>query len=252
MLILVSNDDGIDAPGLAALAHHLGALGEVIVVAPETEQSARGHSITMREPLRIHRRRSGWFAVTGTPVDCVYLGLHHLTDRKPDLVVSGINRGTNLGDDVHYSGTVAAAREAAMNGLPAVAVSIDARPGRRDRDRHWDSAGLLAVHVSRMLLTNGLPEGTVLNLNVPDVPAAQLTQLHVTRLGRRRYNPMVRVQTDPRGREYYWIGGDAAGFCDEPGTDGHWFTRGHPTVSPVSIESTASSLVETIAQWRSA
>lgn len=250
MLILLTNDDGIEAPGLAALANQLTQLGQVLVVAPETEQSARGHAITMHEPLRVHGRGPGRFGVTGTPVDCVYIGLHHLCERPPDLVVSGINRGTNLGDDVHYSGTVAAAREASLRGVPALAVSMDTPTGRRDRDRHWDSAARLAVHVARMTLSNPVPPQCVLNLNVPDVPGDQLTQLHITRLGRREYAPRVQVKRDPRGREYYWIGGDHAGFCEAEGTDGYWFSRGHPTLTPIGTDATAPGMVEAISQWK--
>ncbi len=250
MHILVTNDDGFEAPGLIALANHLDRLGQVVRVAPATEQSARSHALTMNEPLRVHGQGPGRFAVNGTPADCVYIGLHHLCDRRPDVVVSGINRGTNLGGDVHYSGTVAAAREAALAGVPALAVSLDTPSGRRDRDRNWDSAALLAVHVVQMMLANKLPAGALLNLNVPDVPADQLSRLHVTRLGRREYAPRVQVNRDPRGREYYWIGGDHVGFCDEEGTDGYWFSRGHPTLSPLSTDSTALDLVDAVGRWK--
>lgn len=250
MLILVSNDDGIDAPGLAALADQFSQLGEVVVVAPETEQSAKGHSMTLHDPVRVHGRGAGWFGVTGTPADCVYLALHHLFERTPDLVVSGINRGGNLGHDVHYSGTVAAAREAAFRGIPSLAVSLDTSAPKRDRERNWDSAARLAVHVARMRLANTMPGGCFLNLNVPDVPGDQLTQLHVTKLGRRYYDAKVRVQTDPRGREYYWLGGAARDFCDTEGTDGYWHKRGHPTLTPLTVESTALDLVAAIGQWK--
>ncbi len=250
MLILVSNDDGIDAPGLAALADQFSELGEVVVVAPETEQSCKSHSMTLHDPLRVHGRGAGWFGVTGTPADCVYLALHHLFERTPDLVVSGINRGANLGHDVHYSGTVAAAREAAFNGIPSLAVSLDTSQPRRDQERNWDSAARLALHVARMQLANTVPAACFLNLIVPDVPADKLTQLHVTKLGRRNYASKVRVQTDPRGREYYWIGGEPQNFCGTEGSDGFWHSRGHPTLTPLTIEATAHDLVAAIGQWK--
>lgn len=249
MLILLSNDDGVESPGLAALAEHLRDLGTVQVVAPAQEQSARSHAFTMHEPLRVDRRAPGWFAVSGTPADCVYVALHHLCAQRPAVLVSGINRGTNLGDDLHYSGTVAAAREATLAGIPALAVSMDARPGRLDRDRHWDTAAALARHVVRLMLDNPLPPRVFLNLNCPDEPGDRLSGLHVTRVGRREYAPRVSEQKDPRGRPYYWIGGEHRGFCDEPGSDGHSFSRGHPTLSPVAVDVNPPGMVDTVAAW---
>ncbi len=250
MLLLLTNDDGVDAPGLASLAEHLAPLGEVVVVAPETEQSARSHALTMHDPLRVHRRGAGWFGVTGTPADCVYLGVHHLAGRTPDFVVSGINRGTNLGEDIHYSGTVAAAREAVIQGVPGLAVSLDTAAPGRDGDRHWSTAALLARHVVAMMADHGPPARSVLNLNVPDVPHDRLTSLHVTRVGSRKYAKHVAVKQDPRGREYYWIGGEHESFCDEPDTDGYWHSRGHPTLSPLAIDPTRHDLIDVVGRWR--
>ena len=250
MLVLLTNDDGVDAPGLASLAEHLAPLGEVVVAAPSTEQSAKSHALTMHEPLRVHSRGPGWFSVSGTPADCVYIAVHHLCGRRPDVVVSGINRGTNLGGDVHYSGTVAGAREALIQGVPGLAVSLDTSGPGDDRSRHWETAAMLARQV--VLMMRGQPEadGAVLNLNVPDVAPDQLTRLHVTRVGTRRYAPAVAVKHDPRGRPYYWIGGDHESFCDAPGTDGYWHTRGHPTLSPLRLDPSAPELVEAIGKWK--
>jgi 5'-nucleotidase len=251
MLLLITNDDGIDSPGLAALADHLSALGEVIVVAPATEQSAKSHALTMHEPLRVHRREAGRFAVTGTPADCAYLGVHQLCGARPDFVISGINRGANLGDDIHYSGTVAGAREGVIQGVPGLAVSLDTPPGVADGDRHWETAAMLARHVISLMVDNEQPERLLLNLNVPNVAPSQLTRLHVTQVGRRTYAPTVAVKQDPRGRPYYWIGGDHESFCDRPGTDGYWHSRGHPTLSPLQLDPTAHGLVDAVGQWRS-
>ncbi|MEC7946822.1 MAG: 5'/3'-nucleotidase SurE [Myxococcota bacterium] len=250
MLVLLTNDDGVDAPGIASLAEHLAPLGEIIVAAPAAEQSAKSHALTMHTPLRVEGRGSGWFSVSGTPADCVYLGMHHLCDRRPDVVVSGINRGTNLGEDVYYSGTVAGAREAVMQGVPGLAVSLDTSAPGDDRSRNWETAAMLARQVVMMMLDHGDAERTVLNLNVPDVPPDRLTRLHVTRVGRRRYRPAVTVRQDPRGRGYYWIGGEHESFCDEPETDGHWHTRGHPTLSPLRIDPSATDMVDVISRWR--
>jgi 5'-nucleotidase len=250
VLVLLTNDDGVDAPGLSALAEHLAPLGEVIVAAPATEQSAKSHALTMHEPLRVHRRAPGWFSVSGTPADCIYIGVHHLCGRRPDVVVSGINRGTNLGEDIHYSGTVAGAREAVIQGVPGLAVSLDTSGPGDDRSRHWETAAMLARQVVQMMVDHDDAGRTVLNLNVPDVAPDKLTRLHVTRVGSRTYTPAVTVKQDPRGRAYYWIGGEHESFCDEPETDGYWHTRGHPTLSPLRIDPSAPELVDVIGRWR--
>jgi 5'-nucleotidase len=247
LLILLSNDDGIDAPGLAALERAFAPLGDVVVVAPAEEQSAKSHSLTMFEPLRVSRRGERRYAVTGTPADCAYIGVHHLCGRPPDLVVSGVNRGVNLGDDVHYSGTVAAAMEGALIGVPAVAVSLAAAPGKRDDARPWDLAAGLALRVARALLDDPLDGHAFLNLNVPDVP--ELQGLKVARQGKHWYHPLVEQKEDPRGRPYFWLGGDHRAYCDEPDTDGHWFARGYATLTPMRPDLTAHRLLERVGRW---
>lgn len=246
MRILISNDDGIDAPGIAALAAAMAPLGEVWVVAPATEQSAKSHALTMHHPLRVSPRGPRRFAVDGTPADAVYLGLHQLCPGPVDVVVSGINRGSNVADDTWYSGTVGAAREGAMCGVPAVAVSLAVDPATSDRERRWSVAGEVAVHVVAAVVARPPPERTVFNLNVPDLPLAELGPLRVCPLGARHYAPSVHVDVDPRGRRLYWVGGVSEGFDRQPGTDGHWVHRGHPTLTPLHIEGTDRRL---LAEW---
>ena len=245
MRILVSNDDGVDAPGIHALAQALASLGEVITVAPATEQSAQSHAISLHAPLRVEQRGPGRFAVSGTPADAVYLGVHHVCEERPGLVVSGINRGPNISDDVWYSGTVAAAREGAMCGVPALAVSLEKRPVG-DAERHWQTAAELATQVARRMLdavareprlATG-EERLLINLNVPDRPLDALGDWKVCPLADRHYVPQVHVNEDPRGRRYFWIGGVSKGFADQPGTDGWWFHRGHPTLTALRMQIT--------------
>ncbi len=238
-LILVSNDDGIDAPGILALARSMTSLGEVMVVAPDREQSARSHALTMHEPLRVQARDLGTgvaWAVSGTPADSVYIAVHHLCSRTPDLIVSGINRGPNLGDDTWYSGTVAAAREGAFTGAPAIAVSLGYRREVTDADRNWWSAASLAAELAVRVMRNPPKRRLVLNLNVPDRPLEELNPLVFTGLGSRHYEPLVQVNNDPRGRRYYWIGGESSGFENQPETDGWWFHRGSPTLSALGTD----------------
>lgn len=270
MLILLSNDDGVEAPGLAALADALAAPDvEIVVVAPREEQSAKSHSLTLYEPLRVEewtprgRVSTGarWYAARGTPADCVYLGVHQLAGRRPDVVLSGINYGSNLGDDVHYSGTVAAAMEAALMGIPALAVSL----GTGDRDKGdpiWETAGEIARRVMRAMLADPLPLHTFLNLNVPGVPLDKLLGLRVTPMGKRFYHPLVQTNRDPRGRAYYWIGGGhdrfegwtrstpEEGEADLPADlDGWWFERGYATLTPLHPDMTARACLERIERW---
>lgn len=234
-LILISNDDGIDAPGILALAAAAEALGEVWMVAPDREQSARSHALTMHEPLRASPRGPRAYAVSGTPADSVYIAVHHLLPRPPALMLSGINRGPNLGDDTWYSGTVGAARESSFGGVPSLAVSMEARPEVPDPERPWAQAAALAVEVAARMLQGEAP-GLLLNLNVPDPRGAPLPALKVAPLGARHYAPLVAVQRDPRGRSYYWIGGSSAGFEDQPGSDGYHFHRGHPTLTALRAD----------------
>lgn len=275
MLILLSNDDGVEAPGLCALVEALaGPDVQIVVSAPRHEQSAKSHALTLYEPLRVEewtpryppRVPEGsdvrWYAVAGTPADCVYVGVHRLTPRRPDVVISGVNYGTNLGDDVHYSGTVAAAMEGALIGLPAIAVSL----GTGDRDPGdpiYASAAEYARRVMLALLADPLPRHMFLNLNVPGRPLDAIAGLKVTPMGKRYYHPMVQMNRDPRGRAYYWIGGphdrfdgwerpsDSADAASPPedDLDGWWFERGYATLTPLHPDLTAFDTLERLQRW---
>jgi 5'-nucleotidase len=229
--ILVTNDDGCSSQGIAALMDALSDIGEVIMVAPDSEQSAVSHALTLDRPLRAHQIGERRFAVNGTPTDCVTLGISSLLgDRPPDLVVSGINRGGNMGVDVHYSGTVSAAFEGVILGYPAIAVSQVAGLGMT-----WDAAASVASELAIWVLEHGLPPSTLLNVNVPLVAPRGL---RLTRLGVRRYTEDVVEQRDPRGRRIYWIGGGEPVWEAIPGTDFHEVAEGFISVTPLHLDMT--------------
>ena len=246
MKLLVTNDDGVDAPGIRALAGALSDVGDVSVVAPEREQSAKSHAFTLHKPLRVTRYEDGRIALSGTPADCAYSGIHGLAPR-PDFVVSGINRGANLGSDVHYSGTCAAAREAVLQGVPAIAVSLYIRGGQESR--HWDVAAALAVDLVQKCAANGLPPGVFLNLNVPNVPREALQGVRVTPLGHRKYAARVEPRTDPRGNEYVWLGGkpvrEPAEGAPHDG-DVVYAQQDWATVTPMRVDPSATELLEVL------
>ena len=233
-MLLISNDDGIDALGLLELEKFLSAHYAITVIAPAVEQSAASHALTLRDPVRATRRSESRVAVWGTPADCVYLGLHHFLKRDDvSLVVSGINKGTNLGTDIHYSGTVAAAKEGALAGVRSLAVSLDHAPlGAARRDAHWGTAAELACRVVERLLQLGDEDPLLWSLNIPDVPHSELKGLRVCRVGRRFYASDVQLS----GEDSYRIGGPHQRFCDVSGTDGYWFSRGFATLSALSMD----------------
>ena len=245
MHIMVTNDDGIHAPGILALASALRVLGDVTVVAPDRERSAVGHALTLNSPLRVFELRDSFFAVDGTPTDCVNMGIHSLLPFRPDLVVSGINHGANLGDDVTYSGTVAAAIEATLMGLPAIAVSL----ATLERNGFFPEAAQVAVRVARQVIANGLPEDTFLNVNVPNCPAGEINRPLITRQGKRSFVGSVVGKTDPRGRKYYWIGSGEADFNDYEGTDFHAINRNHVSITPLHLDLTNYESMKVIAAW---
>ena len=245
MNILVTNDDGIHAPGIQALALALRSLGPVTVVAPDRERSAVGHALTLHHPLRVHPLRDGYYAVDGTPTDCVNLGINHLLKAKPDIVVSGINRGANLADDVTYSGTVSAALEATLMGIPAMAVSLVTTTS----GTHYDAAAAVAVRIASSLISHGLPPDTYLNINIPDLPAAELRSPLVTCQGKRRYGGSIVEKTDPRGGTYFWIGGGESDFLDLEGTDYHAVSRGHISVTPLHYDMTNHQSLSILSRW---
>lgn len=244
MRILLSNDDGIEAVGLDALARAVAPHGEVWTVAPATEQSAKSHSFTMYEPLRVHEHGPRRFSVTGTPADAVYLALHGLCPERPDLVVSGINRGSNLGTDVLYSGTVAAAREAAAHDVPAVAISLHVPDG--STVLHWETAVSFAREIVGEVVRASLPAGVVLNVNVPNLPLAEVRGVRVAPLARRRYFPLVQTSLDPRGKRYYWIGGPHERFDGAPEDDGPLCLAGWVTLTPMTLDMTARGALDAV------
>ncbi|MCM2359424.1 MAG: 5'/3'-nucleotidase SurE, partial [Geobacteraceae bacterium] len=238
-------DDGINAPGIKMLAESLAHLGEVAVVAPDRERSAVGHALTLHHPLRAVKLGPNIFAVDGTPTDCVNLGIHSLLPFKPDIVISGINHGGNLGDDVTYSGTVSAAMEATLMGIPAFAVSLVTR----GEGGNFAAAGNFAAKLARTVLQQGLPGDTFLNVNVPDLPAGQLLAPLVTSQGKRRYEGMIIDKVDPRGRNYYWIGSVDLDFHDLEGTDYHAVSRGHISVTPLHLDLTNYRSLAVLREW---
>lgn len=244
MLILVTNDDGIHSPGLTTLAEQLARIARVVVVAPDRERSAVGHSLTLHSPLRAEEIRPGWFAVDGTPTDCVNLGIHGLLDTRPSLVVSGINKGGNMGDDVTYSGTVSAAMEATLMGVPAFAVSLS---GDSFAAADFAVAAEFSLRLSRRIFERSLPPDTLLNVNVPPGKPAGV---ELTRQGKRNYNEVIVPKTDPRGRLYYWIGGGDLGFENVPGTDFHAVHGGAISITPLHLDLTNYRSFEALATWQ--
>ena len=245
MKILLTNDDGVHAPGLAALMKRVAEMAEVVVVAPDREQSAVGHALTLHHPLRAARIGENVYSVDGTPTDCVNLGIHSLLSFRPDLVISGVNRGGNVCDDVTYSGTIAAALEATLMGIPAIAVSLVTH----GEGEHFDVAAACAARLAQTVLEKGLPTDTFLNVNVPDLPAELVKVPLITSQGKRNYRGTIVDQVDPRGRSYYWIGTADLSFQDIPGSDYHAVSRGHVSITPLHIDLTNYASIETLKGW---
>ncbi len=245
MKILVTNDDGINASGIKILVKCLERLGDVAVVAPDRERSAVGHALTLHHPLRAVRLGTDFFSVDGTPTDCVNLGIHSLLSFKPDLVIAGINHGGNLGDDVTYSGTVAAALEATLMGIPAFAVSLVTN----GEGKNYVAAGNFAAKLAGMVAKQGLPADTFLNVNVPDLSEDQILSPVITRQGKRRYEGMIIDKVDPRGRNYYWIGTVDVNFNDIEGTDYHAISRGHISITPLHLDLTNYQSIAALKTW---
>ncbi len=245
-VILVSNDDGVHAPGIDALRHALGAVGRVVVVAPSRERSASSHSLTMDVPLRADTLSGDVWSVEGTPTDCVLLAIKALLEEPPDLLVSGVNRGPNVGDDVTYSGTVAAAMEGTILGVPSIAVSLDRNPsGTYD----YGPAAAFAREIARTVLEKGLPEGTLLNVNVPNRPASEIRGIRITRQGKQTYEDSIVEKTDPRGRNYYWIGGYTTTWPDQTESDLEALADGFVSMTPVHLDLTDYKTMAELRTW---
>ena len=242
MHILVSNDDGYLAPGLAALVEACTGLGDVSVVAPENNASGTSNALSLHRPLRVHDAPSGYRYVSGTPSDCVHIALTGLLPRKPDLVVSGINNGANMGDDTLYSGTVAAAMEGFLFGVPAIAFSLTGRGWE-----HLDQATVVARRVIQQAMSQLNQGPWLLNVNLPMVPNLSAAPWEITRLGKRHASEPVIAQTDPRGEPIYWIGPAGEAMDASPGTDFHATSQGRVSITPLQVDLTHHA---GLAQWR--
>ncbi|MBI1796427.1 MAG: 5'/3'-nucleotidase SurE [Candidatus Eisenbacteria bacterium] len=245
MNILLTNDDGIHAPALRVMREALAGLGHVTLVAPDRDQSATSHSLTLHRPLRIHRHGGDVFSVDGTPTDCVLIAFHGLLDTKPDLVVSGINHGPNMGEDVFYSGTVAAAIEGSMQGVPAVAASLVTR----EPADFVEPARFVRRLVDELLRRGDGHGKQVLNVNLPHRPHAELRGVRLTRLGTRVYSDTLIEKTDPRGRAYYWIGGQDPVWGSDDGTDFHAVEHGYISVTPLALDLTDHDAMRRMERW---
>ena len=244
MRILLSNDDGYFAPGLAALADALGDLGEVVVVAPEQNRSGASNSLTLDRPLHLKKAANGFHFVNGTPTDCVHLAVTGMLDSLPDIIVSGINFGANMGDDTIYSGTVAAATEGYLLGIPSIAISLCSFEGR-----NFASAGLVARQLVERFIRQPMKVPVLLNVNVPDIPYSELQGTEVTRLGRRHKAEPVVKTVSPRNETLYWIGAAGAAADAGPGTDFNAVERGCVSITPLQIDLTHSAQVPAIIKW---
>ncbi len=244
MKILLSNDDGYHAAGLAALARSLRDQAELVIVAPDRNQSGSSHSLTLDNPLRVGRTEAGIYFVNGTPTDCVHLAITGLLKDEPDMVISGVNHGANLGDDVLYSGTVAAAIEGRFLGLPAMAVSLVS-----DGSDNLDTAARAAAALLQRLQQQPLPADTILNVNVPDRPWDELAGFQATRLGFRHRSEAAVPQLDPKGRTVYWVGPAGGGQDAGPGTDFHAIEQGFVSVTPLQVDLTRHDSVAELTQW---
>jgi 5'-nucleotidase len=239
--ILVVNDDGVYGEGLRPLARALAALGEVTVVVPEKEQSSSSHAITLHKPIRLRRLEERFYIINGTPADCARFGSLCLLKRPPDIVVSGINKGANMGADTLYSGTLGAAKEACFLGIPAVAASL-----MQPAEDHFDDAARVVRAVARIVLSSGLPPNVCLNVNIPDRPRTALTGVALTSLGRRIYGKGHTPRFDPRGRAYYWMAGHIPKAVPTPGSDMAAVREGKVSITPIRLDITDGDALSTL------
>ena len=244
MRILLSNDDGYFAPGLAALYEALAGLGEIVVVAPEQNRSGASNSLTLDRPLFLKQAANGFYFVNGTPTDCVHLAVTGMLEYLPDIIVSGINNGANMGDDTIYSGTVAAATEGFLLGIPSIAVSMTSFEGK-----HYETAGRVARELVERQVNNPIRQPVLLNVNVPDIPYSQLQGMEVTRLGRRhKAEPVVKMNS-PRNETVYWVGAAGAAADAGPGTDFNAIEQNRVSITPLQIDLTHTAQLPAIRDW---
>ena len=232
--ILLTNDDGIHAPGLKMLFQQSRNLGKTVIIAPEHDNSAASHSLTMNRPLRVREIAENTYTINGTPTDCVTIGIGKILPQKPDLVISGINPGPNLGDDVSYSGTVSAAIESTMLGIPAIAVSLAAET----EPLHYETAAAFIVRLAQIILEKGLPRDTLLNVNVPNTTLEMIGGVAFTRRGRRLYDDAIKETFDPWGRKHYWIGGGTPSFDAGEDTDSAAISVNKISITPMHLDPT--------------
>lgn len=244
MRILISNDDGYQAPGIQCLASALESIAEITVVAPDRNRSGASNSLTLDSPIRASQISQNTVSVDGTPTDCVHLAITGLLEKEPDMVISGINAGSNMGDDVLYSGTVAAAMEGRFLGLPALAVSLAG-----EQLQYFETAAKVVMYLLENLAKHSVPADTILNINVPDVPWEQLKGIEATRLGRRHKSEPVIKQLDPRGRPVYWVGPVGAEEDAGPGTDFFAVKNHIASVTPIKVDLTQYETIDTISHW---
>lgn len=244
MHILISNDDGYLATGLCVLAESLAKYAKISVVAPDKNRSAASNSLTLEMPLRAQSSENGFIRVDGTPTDCVHLAITGLLENEPDMVFAGINHGSNLGDDVLYSGTVAAATEGRFLGLPAVAISLAS-----NEPKHFETAAQVAAYLLKKIISHPLPEDTLLNVNVPDLPYAELQGYQSTRLGQRHKSEPVIKSADPRGRTIYWVGPPGSEQDAGEGTDFYAINKGYVSITPLQLDLTRYERMDEIKHW---
>jgi 5'-nucleotidase len=244
MIILITNDDGIDSPGIKSLTSYFNKLGELWVVAPDRERNAIGRALTLHRPLRVQNKTARRFAVNGTPSDCVNLAINRLLPEKPKLVVSGINKGGNLGDDISYSGTISAAFEATILGIPAFAISLATRKNFKFRP-----AALFAARLAKVILKQGLPPDTFLNVNVPDTDGREISSYKITRQGKSIYDNAIVEKVDPRGGKYYWLGGTDIKCKKISGSDFEAVSKGFVSITPLKTDHTNYSAIKLLKSW---
>ncbi len=244
MKILISNDDGYQSTGIRTLATALESYGDITIVAPDRNRSGASNSLTLQSPVRVNRMQDNAYSVNGTPTDCVHMGITGLFDFDHDMVVSGINHGANLGDDILYSGTVAAAMEGRFLGLPAIAISLLGH-----QPQHFDAAAKVAGQLVKQLIQTPLPADTILNVNVPDRPYDELSGLRATRLGHRHRAEPVVPAVDPRGGRIYWIGPAGPEQDAGPGTDFHAVAQGYVSVTPLQVDLTRHDDIPELQSW---
>jgi 5'-nucleotidase len=245
-MILVTNDDGIHSKGITVLARALQDVGDVFVVAPDREKSAVAHSLTLHRPLRVEKIRKNFYAVDGTPADCVHLGVNAILPERPRLIVSGINKGGNLGDDITYSGTVSAAFEGTLLGIPSFAISLVSRSHFK-----FDVAARFAARVARRIIRKGLSRDTLLNINVPNLDEKKIKTYKITQQGRWVHNGSAVIEkVDPRGKKYYWIGGGQLIFDKKRGTDFEAVSNSYISVTPLHLDLTHYPSIGRLRKWR--